>query len=116
MKGYLPYALIVSVFAWTSSPRSRSQTAPVASNQPRVITVLATDPKASEDGPDPATFQITRAGSTNEPVTVLYSLGGTARNGRDYQMLSVYVTIAAGSTSSNAVGSRHQHDETRLLP
>lgn len=72
-----------------------------APSSPPEITVLATDASAAEDGPDPATFQISRSGGTNEQLTVLYSLGGSARNGRDYTMLPGRVTIPIGSFSAS---------------
>jgi hypothetical protein len=71
--------------------------------QAPVVTVLATDPKASEDGPDTGTFAVTRTGSTNNQLTVFYSLGGTAHNGTDYQMLPGFVTIPAGSLTANVL-------------
>jgi hypothetical protein len=68
---------------------------------PAVITVIATDPAASEVGPDPGAFQVTRTGDTNDPLTVYYLLGGTAINGQDYLELSNSITIAAGSVSAD---------------
>src|SRR5262249_4865083 len=66
-----------------------------------VLTVVASDPNASEDGPDTGTFQVTRTGNTGTPLTVYYSLSGSARNGKDYQMLPSYVTFAAGAATTN---------------
>lgn len=68
---------------------------------PPVVTVVATDPKASEDGPDPGVFTVTRTDGTNNDLTVYYSLGGTARNGRDYKMLPGFVTIHAGTNAAS---------------
>lgn len=66
-----------------------------------VVTVTASDPNASEVGPDPGTFTVQRRGSTNGPLTVFYSLDGTAANGRDYKTLAGSVTIPAGATSAD---------------
>jgi len=89
MKGYLPYAVTTALALYIASTGIHAQdnnpSPPVVTNQPPVVTVLATNPNASEDGPIPATFQVTRAGATNNSLTVLYSLGGSARNGRDYE-------------------------------
>ena len=62
------------------------------------VTVAATDLLASESG-DTGTFTISRTGSTTGSVTVRYTLGGTAANGVDYQLLSGSVTIPAGASS-----------------
>jgi hypothetical protein len=65
-----------------------------------VVTVVATDPSAAEDPLDTGTFTVTRTGDTNSDLTVFYSLGGSARNGRDYQMLPGSLTIPAGTNSA----------------
>ncbi|MCL5098982.1 MAG: Ig-like domain-containing protein, partial [Candidatus Omnitrophica bacterium] len=71
------------------------------SNAVPVVTVAATDPDAAEDGPDTGTFQVTRSGNTNDDLAVYYSLGGSARNGRDYEMLPGVVTIPEGSLTAD---------------
>src|SRR5262249_1036995 len=61
-----------------------------------VVTVAATDPSASEQGPDPGVFTVSRSGDTSAALTVSYTLGGAATNGVDYTTLSGTVTIPAG--------------------
>lgn len=63
------------------------------------VTIVATDPTASETG-DPATFTVTRTGSTLAPLTVAYTVGGTATAGTDYTTLPGTLTIPAGSASA----------------
>jgi hypothetical protein len=49
----------------------------------------------------PAGFTVTRAGTDNsQPMTVNYTLGGTAQNGVDYQQLPGNITIPAGQDSA----------------
>src|SRR5262245_39036484 len=58
---------------------------------------------------DSASFTVTRTGPTNLPLTVVYSVGGTASNGVDYysawagayEGLPGRVTIPAGASSAN---------------
>src|SRR6266853_3024203 len=50
---------------------------------------------------DPAVFTVTRTGPTNSPLTVFYSVGGTASNGVDYVRLPGSVIIPAGASSAN---------------
>jgi len=77
--------------------------------EPPVVTVSATDPKASEGGPnstgvrppDTATFTVKRSGPTNFPLTVFYRLGGTASNGVDYRELPNTVVIPAGARAAD---------------
>jgi hypothetical protein len=64
------------------------------------VTVVATDADASEEGPDPGTFTVTRTGSLSDALGVFYSVGGTAENGVDYEMLPGSVLIPAGSASA----------------
>ncbi|HEU0011501.1 MAG TPA: Calx-beta domain-containing protein, partial [Verrucomicrobiae bacterium] len=68
-----------------------------------LVSVIVTDPFCFESGPDPGTFTVSRSGSTATALTVHYSLGGTAVNGTDYQLLSGSVTIPAGSDSAPVV-------------
>src|SRR2546429_390170 len=63
------------------------------------VTVVASHPNASESG-DPGTFTISRTGGTATALTVVYTLGGNAQNGVDYQTLSGSVTIPAGAASA----------------
>ena len=64
-------------------------TATIADNEPSV-TIAATDPDASEEGPDPGTFAVTRDGDTSAPLTVYYVIGGTATPVLDYASLPGY--------------------------
>src|SRR5439155_2291716 len=68
--------------------------------QQPTVSVAATDPEASEPGPDPGTFTLSRSGSMASTLTVRYSLGGSAANGIDYQSLPTSVTIPAGAASA----------------
>jgi hypothetical protein len=66
-----------------------------------LVTVVATDPNASEVGPDPGTFRITRTGSTISALTVNYTLaiGAGQASSSDYTpALSGVATIAAGQS------------------
>ncbi|MBI5773572.1 MAG: hypothetical protein HZA89_07505 [Verrucomicrobia bacterium] len=94
----------------------------VTENIQSVVTVTAADAYASE-GPlhvtanaiefnagivptgtvDTATFTLRRTGSTNLPLTVLYSLSGTASTGVDYAAVPDSVVIPAGVRSVNVV-------------
>jgi serine protease len=66
------------------------------------VSVTATDAAAAEAGPDPGTFTISRTGATTSPLTVNFTLGGTAINGTDYTVVpsSSAVVIPAGATTA----------------
>jgi uncharacterized protein (DUF1800 family) len=68
---------------------------PSASPGPESVTIAATDPNADTSGGNTGTFTVTRAGDLSEPLTVSYSVGGSAVNGIDYQGLPGSVTIPA---------------------
>ena len=74
---------------------------------PPFVTVQATDPHASEPGllavMDPGEFTITRGYGTNVPLTVNFSISGTASNGVDYLRLPASVVIPAGQLSTRVV-------------
>src|SRR5260370_10645863 len=93
--------LLVAAALLTGS--SRAQTGgviPITTNAP-VVTIEATDPFASETGPDPGSVVVRRSAGTNSSLLVFYAIGGTAINGLDYQMISNTVLIPAGAWSSS---------------
>ena len=70
-------------------------------HEAQFVTVQPTDPLATEPDGTSGTFKLTRAGDTNAPLTVPFTLGGTASNGIDYSAIPLTVTLAAGQVSSN---------------
>lgn len=73
-----------------------------------LVFVAALDPTAGEPGrPDNSgdgIFQFARTGGDiNQPLTIRYTISGTATPGTDYGALSGTVTIAAGSSVSDNV-------------
>ena len=86
------------------------------------VGIEATDADASEAGPDTGTFTVSRpASATNGPLTVYYTVSGTASNGVDYAWLSGSVTIPEGSPSATITVTpipdrlRDEPDETVTL-
>jgi PKD domain/Calx-beta domain len=70
-------------------------------DDPPVVTLVASDPDASEAGPDSGTFTIQRSGgSVAGALTVTYTIGGTATNGTDYSSIGTSVMIPAGQSSA----------------
>lgn len=65
----------------------------------QTVTVLATSPDAYEIGEIPGAFTIFRTGDTSNPVTVQFSLTGTAVEGTDYQTVGGSAFMAGGVTS-----------------
>ncbi|MBJ7900061.1 MAG: S8 family serine peptidase [Cyanobacteria bacterium RI_101] len=68
-----------------------------------VITVAATDAAAAEtlagQTANRGQFRFTRAGDTSSPLTVNFSIDGTATNGVDFNPLPASVTFNAGQSS-----------------
>lgn len=63
-----------------------------------IVSIVATDPSASETGLDTGTFTIRRDRDTNAVLLVDYSVSGTAAGGSDYASLSNSISIPAGSS------------------
>lgn len=78
-------------------------TVTIAEDDKPNVSIAATDAVAAESGLDPATFTITRDGATAAPLTVNYTVGGTAANGVDYQSLGGNLTIPAGQALATIV-------------
>ncbi len=64
------------------------------------VSIVATTPDASEDGPENGVFTFTRTGDTSAALTVNYSISGTATNGTDYTTIGTSVVIASGDTTA----------------
>jgi len=74
----------------------------IADNDTATVTVTANDAAAAEAGSDPGQFTVA-LGTTNNtgtPITVSYSIGGTATAGTDYTALMGSVQIAAGASAA----------------
>ena len=65
-----------------------------------LVSVIASDPNAAETGLDPGVFRFTRSGDLTVPLTVSFTLAGSATSGSDYVAL-VAVTFAAGQTTKD---------------
>jgi hypothetical protein len=64
--------------------------------------------------------QITRTGATTSPLTVFYTFGGTAKNGRDYKKLKGQAIIKSGASSAKITiqpidDTTPEPDETVIL-
>lgn len=64
------------------------------------VQLVASDPRASEFGPDPARFTVVRDGDLSQPLTVRYSLTGSGRNGADFAWLGGRVTLSTGAVAA----------------
>ena len=63
------------------------------------VTVIASRPNASENGPVPGEFLLTRSGSVEAALTVNLYLTGSAQNGGDYSFVSPQATFLPGNRS-----------------
>jgi hypothetical protein len=66
-----------------------------------VVNVTASTPMANEAGPVNGGFTLTRTGDLGLPLTVNYTMSGTAGSGSDYTALLGSVTFQAGAVSTN---------------
>jgi hypothetical protein len=69
---------------------------------PEVVIVAASDNSIAEPpaGTSTATFAMVRSGPATSPVTVHFTITGTATNGSDYATIGDSVTLAAGENSA----------------
>lgn len=68
-----------------------------------VVTVAANGPIVFESGPSPGSFRFSRAGQTNDALTVTYQVAGTASAPSDCLPLGNSVTIPAGQSNVDLV-------------
>ena len=64
---------------------------------PPTVTIVASDPVASEPSGDSGEFTLSRTGGTAASLQVNFSVSGTAQPGADYVALAGPVTIPAGT-------------------
>jgi uncharacterized protein (DUF1800 family) len=64
------------------------------------VSVLASVPSTDVASTTPAVFTFTRVGLVTTPITVDYTIAGTATAGTDYEPLPGRITIPAGATSA----------------
>ncbi len=95
--------LTVSANALYGIGSPSAATVNITDNDLPTVNVNATDDSAAEAGLATGTFTITRGGDLTSPLTVNYTIGGSATNGSDYATLSGSVVIAAGSASATVV-------------
>ena len=74
----------------------------VAIDRP-VVSIVATDPDAHETDRDRGVFKVTRTGSTNKSLNVIFTIRGSAKNGVDYDKIASSVLLPAGTRSVNVV-------------
>jgi hypothetical protein len=74
-----------------------------ASTDLPIVRITAPDAVAREGTSNTAIFRIRRTGPTNSPLTVFYSIGGTATNGVDYLTIPGSLTIPAGRYGARLV-------------
>ncbi len=73
-----------------------SATVTIQDDDVPVVTLTASDDEASEPGTNKGQFTVTRSGVTTDPLTVSYTMSGSAVNGTDYSYLGGSVLIPAG--------------------
>jgi hypothetical protein len=64
------------------------------------MAIAASDPSASETGPDSGEFTVTRTGGTTGDLVVYFSVGGSATDGGDYWEIGGSVTIPDSAAST----------------
>ncbi|RUS99427.1 hypothetical protein DSM107003_00110 [Trichormus variabilis SAG 1403-4b] len=98
--------VIVTLASGTSYILGTAKTGTVnlVDNDKPTITISATDANAAEtltgQTVNSGKFTLTRTGNKTAPLTVSYSVAGTATNGTDYNTLTKTATFAAGSATA----------------
>ncbi|MBD2550602.1 type I secretion C-terminal target domain-containing protein [Microcystis elabens FACHB-917] len=65
-----------------------------------LISLAVAPASVTEDGATNLIYTFNRTGDTTNPLTVNYSIAGTATNGNDYGLIGTSVTFAAGSATA----------------
>ncbi|GEM_PF-1017535 len=94
-------SVIITLLANTNYSVGEAGIAAIAIHDAQLptVTIVATDPTASEPGTDTGEFRISRGSAVNGDLTVNLGISGTAVNGADYVPLDNTVVIPNGSSS-----------------
>jgi len=102
--GNTPYTIVTAAAVSTDSRYNGMNADNVAvtnlDNEKPTVNITASDASASESGSDTGTFTVSRTGGSPSPLTLFYTISGTATNGIDYQNLGGSITIEAGNSSA----------------
>ena len=79
---------------------NNSGTVTIADNDAAKVSVAVTDSSCAEQFSGAGVFTLTRDGLTTAPLTVYYTLGGSAESGTDYAALTGSVTFAVSKTTA----------------
>ncbi len=79
-----------------------NNTDPTGGDTP-IVYIGATVSRARPDLGQPGVFRVMRSGNTAAPLTVNYTIGGSADAGQDYTRLTGSITIPAGAASADIV-------------
>ncbi|MBD2339182.1 hypothetical protein H6G64_19615 [Calothrix sp. FACHB-156] len=83
------------------------------SSNPTIVNIKASALYASQG--NAGQFRITRTGDKSKPLTVKYTIRGTAKNGKDYQKIPGAVTIPVGvDTVAIAIQPQNHNQRQRL--
>src|SRR6185369_8267014 len=64
------------------------------------ISITATQPAASQNGPVPGVFTVSRSGGLGSSLTVNLQISGSAVNGSDYQSIASSLTFDQGQRTA----------------
>ncbi|MDH3294988.1 MAG: metallophosphoesterase, partial [Acidimicrobiia bacterium] len=92
--------LVVDPAYQTAAPPGDTATVTITDNDLPVVSVVASDPGAAEQGSDPGVFVVTRSGPTDVSLTVLFTVAGSATPTSDYGALGGEVTIPVGQATA----------------
>ncbi|MGA2497677.1 MAG: FG-GAP-like repeat-containing protein [Tepidisphaeraceae bacterium] len=92
------FTVVPTPGVYLANPSGSSTTVTILDNEVPRLSVMAPIPLATELGLSPGTITIARQGTLEIPLTVSYTLGGTATKGVDYQDPGTIV-IPAGAAS-----------------
>jgi hypothetical protein len=86
----------------------------ITDNDTATATIVATDPTAAENPASSGEFTVylSKANNTGAPITVNYTVGGTATSGQDYTVLAGSVNIAVGASSVVIPVATTGHDDS----
>ncbi|MBD2692762.1 hypothetical protein H6G68_13515 [Anabaena catenula FACHB-362] len=75
-------------------------TGTIIDDDPANISIVATTNSVNEDGSPNLVYTVSRTGEITTPLTVYYTISGTAINGQDYSLIGNSVVIPAGKRTT----------------
>ncbi|BFM39775.1 Calx-beta domain-containing protein [Synechocystis sp. LKSZ1] len=97
------YSVAIDNLGQTEAPPAQADATTTTVGELANVTLAVSPNSVTEDGVNNLVYTFTRAGILTNPLTVNYTIGGTATNGTDYANIANSVVFQVGSATATVI-------------